>query len=180
MKKSMNISQLIEKSASELEDSDVALTAKRFNMSVNRSYYSMFHIASAAVTQYLGAEVKNSPKHEYFLGMLNKELAHPGLIDSSIAKNINKASYARELADYTDAKFDESEALQFFEMAKEFHQEITRFIESGVTKEFPKSTVSFNSLSGNNNKLKTRKYSESIKEIAETHKNTTPGDEYET
>jgi uncharacterized protein (UPF0332 family) len=179
MKKSMNISQLIEKSASELEDSGAALSANRYNMSVNRSYYSMFHIASAAVTQYLGAEVKNSPKHEYFLGMLNKELAHPGLIDAAIAKSINKASYARELADYTDAKFDESEALQFFEMAKKFHQEITRFIESGVTKKFPETTANFNSLSGATNTLPKKKFSESIKGITE-NPNTKSGDEYET
>lgn len=94
-------------SADTLDDSDAALSIGRYNMSVGRSYYAMFHIAAAAIRNYLGEDVKDSNKHEYFVGMINKELIHAGHIPSHIGKSINIVMQARRVADYEAAEFTE-------------------------------------------------------------------------
>lgn len=47
--RNLSIETLLHKSREELIDSDVALANGRYNNSVNRSYYSMFHAATAAL-----------------------------------------------------------------------------------------------------------------------------------
>jgi uncharacterized protein (UPF0332 family) len=128
----------------------------------------MFHIASAAVTQFLGDSVKDSQTHKYFLGMLNQELIRNELISPLVGKYINKVQFARDMADYTSAKFTEEDARNYNSMAKEFHSELSRFLESRLTKEITLAGFEISTLTNPQKKPEQGSFSGTVKNIADS------------
>lgn len=82
----------------ELEASRALLEIGKFKASVNRSYYSIFHVLRSvtALDQF------DSSKHSGVIAYFNHEYVKTGIFDKSISKMVDTAFRLREKADYQD------------------------------------------------------------------------------
>lgn len=130
MRKARNLSieTLLHKSKEELVDSDVALANGRFNNSVNRSYYSMFHAATAALKTQISEFEPN--KHKDVLGQFNRHIVFKCGFSKEAGQNLRELEGARMVADYEGIDFEQADAQEFNKYAHDFNVEINKFIES--------------------------------------------------
>lgn len=142
--RSLSIETLLHKSREELIDSDVALANGRFNNSVNRSYYSMFHAATAALKTKISDF--EPTKHKGVLSSFNHHIVFNGGFNKDIAPALRELEGARMIADYEGEDFELADAQEFNKSAHEFVAEIEKFIEA--SKNLSKdSTVDIHKLS---------------------------------
>ncbi|WP_338923750.1 HEPN domain-containing protein (plasmid) [Pseudomonas silesiensis] len=125
--RSLSIEILLHKSSEELIDSDVALANGRFNNSVNRSYYSMFHAATAAVKTEIPDFEPST--HNAVLGNFSRYIVHLGGFNNEIASTLRELETARMVADYQEKDYGLLEAQDFNKSAHEFFAEIRRYIQ---------------------------------------------------
>lgn len=86
---------------SALEDLDCArvlLMDKKFKVSVNRSYYAIFH----ALRSVTALDQFDSGKHSGIIAYFNRTYIKEGVFDKSVSKMIDTAFRLREKADYQD------------------------------------------------------------------------------
>jgi uncharacterized protein (UPF0332 family) len=134
--RNLSIEQLLHKSREELIDSDVALANGRYNNSVSRSYYSMFHAATAALkTKISDFEPSN---HKAVLSIFNHHIVFLGGFNNEIAPALRELETARMVADYEGEDFKLLHAQEFNKSAHDFVAEIDRFI--GLNKSLPKDS----------------------------------------
>lgn len=82
----------------DLEDARLLMDAKSYKSSVNRSYYSIFHMLRA-VTALDGFD---SSKHSGVIAYVNRMYVKEGVFDKSLSKMLDTAYRLRERADYKD------------------------------------------------------------------------------
>jgi len=109
-----------------LEDAQVLLLRSRYSGAVSRSYYAMYHAASAMLSR----EGLNVEKHAAVKAKFGEVLVKPGLVDSKFGRYLNLALKLREDADYVSeggvvitaqiAKEQVERAGQFLAMAEAF------------------------------------------------------------
>jgi uncharacterized protein (UPF0332 family) len=106
-----------------LDDATLLLRERRWESSVNRSYYAALSAAKAALIL-LGIDPKS---HEGVKTMVSKELVLKGLLSKEQGKWFRELSFEREDADYADyVNVDSSDA-------EDAHRNAVKFIE--ITKE---------------------------------------------
>lgn len=125
--RNLSIETLLHKSSEELIDSDVALANGRYNNSVSRSYYSMFHAATAALKTQISDFDPSS--HKGVLSIFNHHIVFIGGFNNEIAPALRELETARMVADYEGVDFNKSDAQEFNKSAHEFVAEINRFID---------------------------------------------------
>jgi len=79
-----------------LEDAQVLLLRSRCSGAVSRSYYAMYHAASAMLSR----EGLSVEKHAAVKAKFGELLVKPGLVDSKFGRYLNLALKLREDADY--------------------------------------------------------------------------------
>ena len=87
--------------AKALEDitaSEVMLKESLYKVSINRSYYAIFH-AMRAITALSGYD---SSKHSGIIAYFNQNIVKAGDFDKEASKIVKKASFLREKSDYQD------------------------------------------------------------------------------
>lgn len=107
----------IEKAKKILEDARLLLEEKRFESSVNRSYYAAL-TAAKAVLIIFGIDPKT---HEGVKAMLGKKLILAGHVSSEYGKWFRNLKGEREEVDYADyVAIDKAEAEAAFTSAEKF------------------------------------------------------------
>lgn len=86
------------KALEDLTASDVMLKEAFFKVSLNRSYYAIFH-ALRAITVLSGYD---SSKHSGIIAYFNQNYVKTGEFDKVASKIIKNASFLREKSDYED------------------------------------------------------------------------------
>ena len=115
----------IRQSRKALEEVQFLLDNKKLSLAVNRIYYAIFYIISAAA-------IKNdfsTSKHKQLLGWFNKNFIKNKKIDSEYSKLIYSAYQNREKSDYDflfELSLEEVESL--FAKTKEFIDIVRKII----------------------------------------------------
>ncbi|NWF76555.1 MAG: HEPN domain-containing protein [Nitrospirae bacterium] len=108
-----------------LEDASLLLKEKRWESSVNRSYYAALSAAKAALILF-GIDPKS---HEGVKTMVNKKLVLDGLMPREYGKWFRSLLLEREDADYADyVTIDSTDAEEAFKNASNFIEKIKNII----------------------------------------------------
>lgn len=108
-----------------LEDASLLLKEKRWESSVNRSYYAALSAAKAALILF-GIDPKS---HEGVKTMVNKKLVLEGLMPKEYGKWFRSLLIEREDADYADyVTIDSADAEEAFKNALNFIEKIKNII----------------------------------------------------
>lgn len=86
------------KALEDLTASEVMLKESLYKVSINRSYYAIFH-AIRAVTALVGYD---SSKHSGVIAYFNQHYVKTGDFDKESSKIVKNASFLREKSDYED------------------------------------------------------------------------------
>ena len=86
------------KALEDLTASEVTLKESLYKVSINRSYYAIFH-AMRAITALVGYD---SSKHSGIIAYFNLNFVKTGEFDKASSKIIKTASFLREKSDYQD------------------------------------------------------------------------------
>ena len=119
-----------ERSSEELENAKAMLECGKFKLSLNRSYYSIFHGMRAVNV----LDEFDSSKHSGVIAHFNQYHVKTGDISKEASKIIRTSSEMREHADYEDffvaSRQDAEEQVQ---KAQKFHEIITSYLqEKGI------------------------------------------------
>ncbi|MBP7552837.1 MAG: HEPN domain-containing protein [Spirochaetes bacterium] len=119
------ISHKIEKAYQTLEDSKFLIENRKYNIAVNRMYYSVFYIISALALKY----DYNTSKHGQLLGWFNKNFVAKELIGKEIGRNTLNLFEKRTKADYDDfIVFSDDQVNKMYEDTEKVLNEITKLI----------------------------------------------------
>jgi uncharacterized protein (UPF0332 family) len=100
-----------------IKDAELLLDAHRPSAAVGRSYYAMFHAATAAL---LGKDIKRH-SHQGLISAFGQFLVKEGRVEPKFHKYIAEAFNLRQESDYQPvAEVTEQQAFKVFERAKEF------------------------------------------------------------
>jgi len=98
-----------------------------YKVSINRSYYAIFH-AMRSITALTGYD---SSKHSGIIAYFNQTYVKTGEFDKEASKIIKKASYLREKSDYEDFYVaSKQEAEDQLEEAKNFLAKVEKYLRS--------------------------------------------------
>ena len=86
------------KAKEDLATSKMLLESGVYKLSLNRSYYAMFH-AMRAITVLDGFDAS---KHSSIIACFNKDYVKTGIFDKRASKIVKSASVLREKSDYED------------------------------------------------------------------------------
>ena len=84
------------KALEDITASEVMLKESLYKVSINRSYYAIFH-AMRAITALSGYD---SSKHSGIIAYFNQNIIKTGDFDKEASKIVKKASFLREKSDY--------------------------------------------------------------------------------
>ena len=121
----------LDKAHDDLSMAHVLLQARGWRAAVNRAYYTVFHVASAAL---LWLDVERT-KHSAVQASFNQILVRPGLIEIEYGQLYRKAREWREEQDYSDTAraLDEPMATQIVNDAERFVARLERYLrEAGA------------------------------------------------
>lgn len=119
----------LEKAGRLLEDAEILLREKRWESSINRSYYAAFSAAKAALILF-GIDAKN---HEGVKTMVNKKLVLDGLMPREYGKWFRSLLIEREEVDYADyIAIDSADAEDAFKNASRFVEKIKEVVSDLV------------------------------------------------
>jgi uncharacterized protein len=117
------------------DDTRVLIDAQRWNGSVNRIYYAMFHAARAALSQVRAGQ--NMPKtHRGLIQSFATDVVNANKLDPSLSGLLSAAELLRMTADYRNTVISEATARQAAADMDTFLSAIAAFI--GAT--WPPST----------------------------------------
>ena len=111
----------------ELENSKILLDSGKFKLSLNRSYYSIFHAMRAVNV----LDDFDSSKHSGVIAHFNQFHVKEGHFPKEASKIIRTASEMREHADYEDFFVaSKQEAEEQFLKAEKFHNLVQDYLET--------------------------------------------------
>lgn len=116
-----------ERCSEELENSKILLDSGKFKLSLNRSYYSIFHAMRAVNV----LDDFDSSKHSGVIAHFNQFHVKEGHFPKEASKIIRTASEMREHADYEDFFVaSRQEAEEQFLKAEKFHNLVKDYLET--------------------------------------------------
>lgn len=124
------VSHRISRAEEDLATSKLLLDDGSYRISLNRSYYAIFH-AIRAVNTLNGFD---SSKHSGVIANFNHNYIKNGTFDKSLSQTIKKASKYREQADYEDFfEATEADASEVYDLASVFVETIKKkLVELGA------------------------------------------------
>ena len=112
-----------------LEDiiaSEITLQETLYKVSINRSYYAIFH-AMRSITALVGYD---SSKHSGIIAYFNQNFVKTGEFDKESSKIVKNASFLREKSDYEDFYIaSKQEAEKQLEDAKIFLAKVEEYLK---------------------------------------------------
>lgn len=115
----------IEKSYKSLDEATAVAKLQYWNLTGNRLYYSVFHMASALLLD-KGMSAKT---HAGVILLIGEKFIATGLLDKSYGKLFSRLYELRQSGDYDDM-YDatEEEVLPYFEKVRKFLDEMKKLI----------------------------------------------------
>jgi uncharacterized protein (UPF0332 family) len=115
------------KALEDITASEVMLKESLYKVSINRSYYAIFH-AMRSITALVGYD---SSKHSGIIAYFNLNFVKTGKFDKESSKIVKKASFLREKSDYEDFYIaSKQEAEEQLEDAKIFLSKVEAYLRA--------------------------------------------------
>jgi uncharacterized protein (UPF0332 family) len=125
--------QEIKSSQERLEAAEILLKNRKIVDSISRAYYAMFHAARALLYLY-GVEPRT---HEGVIREFSRIITEEKLMDKKFGRNLRQAFEMRESGDYrVGVIFEEEDAKDVLEKAKEFVMQIKKISEKIIKEKF--------------------------------------------
>jgi uncharacterized protein (UPF0332 family) len=125
--------QEIKSSQERLEAAEILLKNRKIVDSISRAYYAMFHAARALLYLY-GIEPRT---HEGVIREFSRIITEEKLMDKKFGRNLRQAFEMRESGDYrVGVIFEEEDAKDVLEKAKEFVMQIKKISEKIIKEKF--------------------------------------------
>jgi len=125
--------QEIKSSQERLEAAEILLKNGKIVDSISRAYYAMFHAARALLYLY-GIEPRT---HEGVIREFSRIITEEKLMDKKFGRNLRQAFEMRESSDYrVGVIFEEEDAKDVLEKAKEFMMQIKKISEKIIKEKF--------------------------------------------
>jgi len=118
------------KAIEDLSAAEVTLKEALYKVSINRSYYAIFH-AMRAITALVGYD---SSKHSGIIAYFNLNFVKTGEFDKDSSKIVKTASFLREKSDYEDFYIaSKQDAEKQLEDAKIFLSKVDAYLRKNKT-----------------------------------------------
>lgn len=115
-----------EKATEQIRVAETLLENGMFSVSINRSYYAIFH----AIRAVNALDDFDSSKHSGVIAHFNQYHVKTGEFDRESSRIIRNAADLREQADYEDFYIaDENEATEILQKAKYFISEVEAYLK---------------------------------------------------
>jgi uncharacterized protein (UPF0332 family) len=125
--------QEIKSSQERLEAAEILLKNGKIVDSISRAYYAMFHAARALLYLY-GVEPRT---HEGVIREFSRIIIEEKLMDKKFGRNLRQTFEMRESSDYrVGVIFEEEDAKDVLEKAKEFVMQIKKISEKIIKEKF--------------------------------------------
>jgi uncharacterized protein (UPF0332 family) len=124
---------LVRKSERALKTARLALSSGDFDNAVNRSFYSMFDIARAALLEVGVAEDKLPRTHSGLIDAFRQRAVQTGKFDKDMAADMSRIESHRIRADYTGFEIESNVAAEAVAKAEAFVQTVERVFNLGDT-----------------------------------------------
>jgi uncharacterized protein (UPF0332 family) len=116
----MMIGEFLAKAKENLKIAEIAFTERCYNACANRSYYSMFQAAVAALES-IGITPKSDIiEHGWLQATFARELIHRRKIYTGFENHLLQAQEIRNLADYSKMPVNERKASRILRWAREY------------------------------------------------------------
>jgi uncharacterized protein (UPF0332 family) len=122
---------LVRKSERALKTARLALSSGDFDNAVNRSFYSMFDIARAALLEAGVAEDKLPRTHSGLIDAFRQRAVQTGKFDKEMAADMSRIESHRIRADYTGFEIEPKVAAEAVAKAEAFVQTVERVFNLG-------------------------------------------------
>ncbi len=115
----------IEKAVATLDDAKFLIKNEKYNIAINRLYYSIFYMLSALSDKYN----YETSKHTQLIGWFNKDFISNNLLNKDLGKTSHRLFDLRTKADYDFySNFSKSEAEELLQETEKFISELIDFI----------------------------------------------------
>jgi len=122
----------LEKSSDDLDTAKINYNADKYNASVNRAYYSVYH----AIRAVLALDDIERKKHSGNISYFRENYIATDIFDRVYSETIKKAETLRNEADYDDMKTTSAEdANDVIEKAENFYHAVKEYVENRLCKE---------------------------------------------
>lgn len=129
-KRKIDLAQyMIEKAESDIDTSNILLSIKKYEASINRSYYAVFSCMRAV----LALDVVEFKKHSGIISYFSREYLKTNIFDKKYAKTVRDAFMYRNKSDYEYFYIAfKSDAEEQYNNAKEFLEVIKSYVEKRI------------------------------------------------
>ena len=122
----------LEKSADDLDTAQLNFNADKYDASVNRAYYSVYH----AIRAVLALDSIERKKHSGNISYFREHYIATDIFDRAFSETIKSAETLRNEADYDDMKtIDAEDAQDVIEKARDFFNAVKEYIEKRLNVE---------------------------------------------
>ena len=122
----------LEKSADDLETAQINYAAGKYDASVNRAYYSVYH----AIRAVLALDDIERRKHSGNISYFREHYIATGIFDKTFSETIKNAETLRNEADYDDMKITTADDAQdIMEKAMHFYSTVKEYVDNRLNKD---------------------------------------------
>ena len=116
----------LEKSTDDLETAQINYDAGKYDASVNRAYYSVYH----AIRAVLALDDIERRKHSGNISYFREHYIATDVFDRSYSETIKNAETLRNEADYDDMKITSADDAQdIIEKSRQFYNAVKEYVE---------------------------------------------------
>jgi len=124
------ISMMPKKAKEKLKTAEIEYDAERYDDSVSRAYYAVFHAISAVLL----SKGLHYSSHSQTIGAFNKEFVKPGVFPKEFTRNIQKLFNDRQTGDYDfEISFEKNAANNDIAAAEEILKACEKHLHNMMT-----------------------------------------------
>jgi uncharacterized protein (UPF0332 family) len=137
------ISMMLKKAKEKLKTAEIEYDTERYDDSVSRAYYAVFHAISAVLL----SKGLHYSSHSQTIGAFNKEFVKPGVFPKEFTRNIQKLFNDRQTGDYDfENSFEKDAANDDISAAREIINACEQYLHKVMSLPTEKDTENSGSL----------------------------------
>ena len=125
------ITMMVKKAKAKLRTAEIDYDFERYDDSVSRAYYAVFHVISAVLL----SKGLHYSSHSQTIGAFNKEFIRTGVFPKEFSRNIQKLFNDRHIGDYDfETSFDRDAAKQDITAARNILNVCEEHVQKLITR----------------------------------------------
>ena len=113
----------------DLEGAKYLIDGKMYRISLNRSYYCVFHTMKALATMHN----QNFSKHSGYISFFNREFVKSGIFSKELGRIVTDLKSMRDRGDYGDMiEVSREDAVNDYNAASVFYEQVSQYIRNEI------------------------------------------------